>query len=208
MSRSKPKRRFAWQTVARASALRASFQDVRRRIDGEAFTQSSAVSPSVEVFFQRVTGPETAPEAIFGVHVKEFEREWRDRRRQMGLSELDENLPFVLHAANIAALRPRPWSPNPPSDQDVASVREWLDRVFDYAKRLPSSVPALVTAIEANKIADHNVEAYLAHPVKVRGLIEWLHRNHGVDLRARVLPLLSDRTGPYDLNVMLGPPPG
>ena len=116
-------------------------------------------------------------------------------------------MPFALYAANIAKLRPRPWSPNSPSDQDVASVRDWLDLLFDHAKRLPSSVDGLAAAIEANKIADHNAEAYLGHPVKVRGLVEWLHRNHGVDLRARVLPHLRDHTEPYDVNVMLGPPP-
>ena len=38
---------------------------------------------------------------------------------------------------------------------------------------------------------------------KVRGLVEWLHRVHDIDVREPVLPLLSDRTEPYDVNVML-----
>jgi hypothetical protein len=39
--------------------------------------------------------------------------------------------------------------------------------------------------------------------VKVRGLVEWLRRVHGIDVGERGLPLLADRTEPYDPKVML-----
>jgi hypothetical protein len=204
----RPKRGFEWGALARAAAERARYERAPYQLEGDTFIRKGAVSPFVQIFFQRVTNTETAPVAFLGVHVDEFEREWRDRLRRTAVPEAHEFPPFALHAANIESMRPRPWPPNSPSEEDAASVTDWIDRAFEYTKRLPSSLPALVAALEANRIAGHNVEAYLAHPVKVRGLIEWLHRNHGVDLRARVLPLLSDRTGPYDLNVMLGPPPG
>jgi hypothetical protein len=207
MRRSNPKEGFAWGALARTAAEQAGYQDAPYLLEGTAFTREGGVSPFVQVFFQRVTNTETAPVAFLGVHVTDFEREWRDRLRRTAESEVGEFPPFALHAMNVWGLMERPWSPNSPAEEDIAAVQDWLDRVFDYAKRLPPSVPALVAAIEANKIADHNVEAYLGHPVKVRGLVEWLHRNHGVDLRSRVLPLLSDRTEPYDLNIMLGPPP-
>jgi hypothetical protein len=64
----------------------------------------------------------------------------------------------------------------------------------------------LVQAIETNKIADHSVEAYCGHSVKVRGLIQWLRRAQGVDVSERLLPLLTDDTEPYDVAVMLGEP--
>jgi hypothetical protein len=64
----------------------------------------------------------------------------------------------------------------------------------------------LMAAIEANRIADHEVWAYLGHPVKVRGLVDWMRRAHGVDVGGRLLPLLSDRTDPYDVQTMLGRP--
>jgi hypothetical protein len=207
MSRSKLKDGFAWKALAKAAAERAGYHDAPYVLEGDTFTRKGAVSPLVQVFFRRVTNRETAPMAFLGVHVDEFEREWCGRLRGTAVSEAGEFPPFALHVANMAELRPRPWSPNSPSGQDVALVEDWLDRAFDYAKRLPSNLPELVAAIEANKIADHNVEAYLGHPVKVRGLVEWLHRKHGVDVSARVLPLLSDDTEPYDLNLMLGPPP-
>ncbi len=86
-------------------------------------------------------------------------------------------------------------------------MQDWLGRVFDYAKRrLPSGVPALVSAFDAGRIADHSVEAYLGHPVKVRGLVGWLRRARGIDVGERVLPLLGGRTEPYDVSAMLGPP--
>ena len=207
MSPSRARRGFAWNALARAAAGRAGFHDAPYSLEGDTFTRHGAVSPFVQIFFRRVTNTETSPAAFVGVHVDEFEREWRGRLRRTAVSELGEFPPFALHVANMAVLRPRPWSPNSPSAEDVASVEEWLDRVFDYAKRLPSSLPALVAAIEANKIGDHIVEFYLGHPVKVRGLVEWLGRTHGVDVRERVLPLLGDDTEPYDLNVMLRPPP-
>ena len=112
---------------------------------------------------------------------------------------------FGLNALNVRALRPRPWSPDPPSAEDVAALGEWFDRVFEYAsRRLPSSMDSLVAAIEANRIADHDVGAYHGHPVKVRGFVDWLRRTHAVDLGPRLLPLLPNRTEPYDVSVMLG----
>lgn len=206
MRRTDPGKFFAWGALARTAAERAGFQDGPYQLEGNTFNRKGVVSPLVQVFFQRVTNTETAPVAFVGVHVDDFEREWRDRLLRTTVSEVGEFPPFALHAMNIAAFRPRPWSQNLPGDEDIAAVRDWLDRVFDYAnRRLPSSVAALAAAIEANKIADHNVEAYLGHPVKVRGLVGWLRRVHGVDVSGRVLPLLGDRTEPYDVSVMLDP---
>jgi hypothetical protein len=147
-----------------------------------------------------------APYALLGVHVDKFEREWRDRLRQTNSQgNLGEAPPFCIQSLNVMA---RPWSAYSPSEQHIAAVRDWLDRTFDYAKgRLPTSLTSLVAAIEANRIADHDVEAYLGHPLKVRGFIEWLHCVHGVDIGARIHPLLSDRTDPYDAAVMMAPWP-
>jgi len=191
-----------------AAARRAGYQRAPYLLEGDTFSREGVISPLVQIFFQRVTNTETAPVAFLGLHVNDFEREWRDRLRRTTVPEANEFPPFALHALNIRALRERPWSPNLPSVQDIVILQDWLDCVFDYAKRLPSNLPSFAAAIEANKIADHSVEFYLGHPVKVRGLVEWLRRNHGVDLSERVLPLLGDETEPYDLSVMLGPPPG
>ena len=51
-------------------------------------------------------------------------------------------------------------------DKDVAAVRDYIDRAFEYAKRLPSSIDSLAAAIQANKIGDHEVWFYLGHSVK------------------------------------------
>ena len=195
---------FEWAALAEQSAERAGFRPLRCPMEGQAFSLGGEVSPSVQIFFRRVTFAEIAPEIFFGVHVEPFELEWRGRLARTGLAPEFESPALGLHVANVAGLRPRPWSAISPSDEDVAQVREWLDRAFEYAKRLPSSVTGLVASIEVNKIVDHNVEAYLGHPVKVRGFADWLHRVHGVELSERLFPLLSDRTEPYDLDIMLG----
>ena len=207
MSPSRSKSGFAWDELTRAVAGRAGFQPAPYVLEGGSFTRGSAVSPFVQVFFQHVTNRQTAPAAFVGVHVDDFEREWRARLRRNGAAEAGEFPPFALHAMNVASLRPRPWATNSPDANEVAAVQEYLDRTFAYAsQRLPSSLPSLMTAIEANRIADHTVEFYLGHPVKVRGFVEWLRRVQGVDVGDRVLPLLSDYTEPYDVNAMLGPP--
>jgi hypothetical protein len=205
MNQNRARRGFAWDALSRAAAKRAGYQDAPYQLEGMSFLRKTGVSPFVQVIFRRVTASDTAPAAYLGVHVDEFEREWRGRLRLTAESGIGEFPPFALYSMNIEPIMERPWSPNSPSDQDVASVEAWLDRAFEYAKRLPSSLPALVTAIVANRIADHPLEFYLGHPVKVRGLVQWLLRVHDVDVRERVLPLLSDRTEPYDVNVMLGP---
>jgi len=208
MTVNKSRRRFAWSALARTFAAHASFHVVGSSRWGEDFSLPGDVAPWVQVSFQRVTNRETAPDVRLGVWLADFERDWRARLEHTAVSEIGEFPPLGLYFMNIASLMPRPWAPNPPADEDIAAVREWFDRVFDYAKRrLPSSVAALAAAVEANKIADHNVEAYLRHPVKVRGLVGWLRRTHGIDISERVLPLLGDRTEPYDVSVMLGPPP-
>lgn len=86
-------------------------------------------------------------------------------------------------------------------------MRDYLGQAFEYAKqRLPFSLERLVAAIEADKIGDHAVWAWFGHPVKVWGFVQWLHRTHGIDVSAHVLPTLTDRTDPYDVQVMLGEP--
>jgi len=87
-------------------------------------------------------------------------------------------------------------------------MAEWLDRAFEYAKRLPSSMESLIAAIESARMVDHTVEGYFGHPVKVRGFVEWLRRTHGVDVGGELLPGLDPRTEPYDVDAMLGRPSG
>lgn len=63
-------------------------------------------------------------------------------------------------------------------DKDVAAVRDYIDRAFEYAKRLPSSIDSLAAAIQANKIGDHEVWFYLGHSVKVRRFVQWMRLGH------------------------------
>jgi len=194
-----------WARFAAQSARNAGYAETPCPLEGQPFSLPGEVAPCVQVFVRRVTFNEVAPEAFIGVYLEAFERGWRDRLIRTGLDPKHQTPTFGLHIANVLRLGLTPWAPNAPSDQDVAAVKDWLDRVFDYAKRLPSSLDSLVAAINANKIADHNVEAYLGHPVKVRGFVQWLRREHGIDIGDRLLPLLSDRTEPYDVRAMLGP---
>lgn len=196
-----------WAAVAKDAAGRAGFDRVGYPLQGgDAFRLAWPVSPCVQFFIQRVTATEVAPLAFVGVYVEAFEGEWRDRLLQTDLSPELDDLPFGLHVGNVAGLRPRPWVPTSPSDQDIIAVQVWLGRVFEYARRLPSSIGALVTAVEANQIADHTLAAYRGHSLKVRGLVQWLRRTHGIDVGAQILPLLTDQTDPYDVRVMLGEP--
>jgi hypothetical protein len=207
MAENDSSRRFLWNVLARTVAQHAHFHIIDTSRWGDEFSLSGEIAPWVHVSFRRVTNKETAPSARLGVRVAEFERDWRVRLRRTAVSDADEFPPLDLHFMNISSLMPRPWSPNSPTEEDITVVRDWLDRVFDYAtRRLPSSVAALAAAVEAGKIADDNVEAYLGHPVKVRGLVSWLQRAHGIDISERVLPLLGDRIEPYDVDTMLGPP--
>jgi hypothetical protein len=197
---------FQWGLLIRRAADRAGYQDVHGHLRGEAFSLGGEVSPSVQVFIQPVTNADVAPIVFFGLHVNDFERDWRARLGRTALpAEFRDDPPFCLNAVNVKTLGERPWSPKSPSDRDVAAVQDWLDRAFVYARSLPANMPGLIAAIEANHIGDHEVWAYLGHPVKVRGFVGWLSRAKGVDLGARLLPLLSDRTEPYAVNAMLGP---
>ena len=194
----------ALSVLPEQSAKHAGFKPAPRPLLGQTFILGGEVSPSVQVFLQCVTDTDVAPYVYFGVYVEAFEQDWHDRLLRTDVPPESEGLPLSLHSLNMKSLSPRPWCPIPASVQDAASVREWLDRAFEYARRLPSSIDSLVAAIEANRIVDHILEAYLAHPVRVRGLLQWLRREHGVSLEERVLPLLSDRTGLYDVQMMLG----
>lgn len=198
---------FAWAGVAKDVADRAGYELVSYSVwGGLAFKLPRPVSPCIQFFIQRVASGQVAPLAFVGIYVEAFEREWRDRLLQTNVSPDLDDLPFGLHVANISSLRPRPWVPTSPSDEDVGVVDSWLARVFEYAKRLPSSMDALVSAIETDKIADHNLEAYRGHSLKVCGFVRWLRRTRGVDVRERLMPLLTDQTEPYDVGVMLGEP--
>lgn len=197
-------RNLPWSGIAEEAAGRAGFTKPPYPLLGQAFYLGGEVSPSVLVGFQRVAPKTVAPEVAVGVYIEPFEREWLDRLLRTDSSPEYEGPAFGLHGANVRALRPRPWCSDPPSAEDIAALGEWFDRAFEYAKRLPSSMDSLVAAIEANRIADHDVGAYHGHPVKVRGFVDWLRRARGVDLGPKLLPLLPDRTEPYDVNVMLG----
>lgn len=205
--KSKARTGFAWAVVAKEEAERAGFERVSYSVwGGDAFRLAGPVSPCVQFFIQPVTSGQVAPLAFVGIYIEAFERQWRDRLLQTEMSPELDDLPFGLHVANVASLMPRPWVPTSPSNEDIGAVRNWLGRLFDYARRLPSTMDALVYAIGTGRIADHSLEAYRGHSVKLRGLVRWLHRTHGVDVSDRLLPLLTDRTEPYDVNKMLDAP--
>ena len=203
---------YDWASLVRLSAERAGFNK-STLLRGQSFSKGGEVSPSLQFFLQRVTNTEVAPIAWLGVYVEEFEREWLDRLRHVTSSpqDLDEDPPFCLLADNIERLRPRPWAPaNTPSSEDAASMRLWCDHVFEHAEALPSSMPDLITAITKNDLDGRGCKLWncVGHPVKVRGFVGWLARNHGLVIPERRLAELPDRTEPYDLSVMLDDRPG
>ena len=208
MSRTRANRGYAWDALATRSAERGGFERLGSYLEGQPFGLGGAVSPTVQVFFQRITFTEVGPVVWLGVYVDAFEDEWRDRRLMTGLPAKGQSPVFALDGANVRCLSPRPWVSISPSDQEVADMAEWLDRAFEYAKRLPSSMESLIAAIESTRMVDHTVESYLGHPVKVRGFVEWLRRTHGVDVGGELLPGLDPRTEPYDVDAMLGRPSG
>src|SRR5580704_6547845 len=120
MRRNRAKDPIEWAVIARQSAERAGFRPSPYPMAVETFCRGGDVSPIVQVFFQRVTFAETAPEALFGIDVEPFEREWRDRLSRTDLAPEFESPALGLHVANVACLSPRPWSANSPSAQDVA----------------------------------------------------------------------------------------
>jgi hypothetical protein len=197
-----------WAAFAEGAAEAAGFHRVEWPLESGSFGLGGEVSPHVAIRFQRVTDTNVAPEVVVGVYSEAFEREWGDRLRRTSLRlDVGEAPPFSLLALNIDGLVPRPWTPRSPSDEDVAELKDYLDRSFEYAKRrLPSNIDSLVAAIEADKIGDHPVWFYLGHPVKVRGFVQWLRRTHGVDVGDRLLSGLDDETEPYDVKVMLDAP--
>jgi hypothetical protein len=206
MSRNSQTRPFNWKDLARQSAERFGFHHVGWPLAAGSFGQGGEVSPHAEIRFQRVTTTEVAPAAFVGVYAEAFEREWGERLKRTSLPpRFEESPPFVLHALNIDELGARPWVANKPSGQDVAEMRDYLARVFSYATTLPSSFSDLVKAIEARRIGGYDIGAYLGHPFKVRGFVEWLQRERNLSIAESVLPLLSDRVGPYDVAVMLAP---
>lgn len=199
---------FDWASVVRRSAVKAQFLDTPL-LRGQAFNLGGEVAPSVQVFFQPVTKVQVAPIAFLGIYVEQFERAWMDRLRQTALSSEapQEDPPFVTLADNFVGLRPRPWAPpRSPSGEDIATTEDWFGRVFAYAKRLPRSMPDLISAIAEDSIDGEGLWAYLGHPVKVRGFAEWLRRTRGVNVAEQLLPQLEDRTDPYDVALMLDDP--
>ena len=77
MNQNRARRGFAWDALSRAAAKRAGYQDAPYQLEGMSFLRKTGVSPFVQVIFRRVTASDTAPAAYLGVHVDEFEREWR-----------------------------------------------------------------------------------------------------------------------------------
>jgi hypothetical protein len=198
---------FDWALIARISAERAHFQDAPL-LHGDSFRLGGDVAPSVQVYFQRVAGRRIAPTAILGVHVEDFEREWRERLKRAKSRDLEGNPPFGRQAINVDGLSPRPWvAPTQPPPEDIAAMRRWFDRVFASVRRFPQSMPSLIDAIEHDNIDGAPLWCYMGHPVKVRGFVQWLRRTHGVNLGEHLLPTLEDRTEPFDVNVMLDDPP-
>lgn len=199
-------KRRAWTALAKGSAERAGFAEAPWPLRSWSFGLLGEVSPYVEIYFQQVTNTNAAPAVYLGMYAEAFELEWGDRLRRTSLPQLyEEPPPFMLFALNIDCLCPRPWPSNSSSDQELAEVRDYLDRAFEYAKGFPTSVDRLVAAIQADRLGEHNVWACRGHSVKVRGFVQWLHRVHGIDLGDRLLAGLSDETEPYDVDVMLGP---
>src|ERR1700722_6140311 len=100
MRRNRAKEAFAWPALARQSAERGGFRPSPYPMAVETFCRAGDVSPIVQVFFQRVTFAETAPEALLGIDVEPFEREWRDRLSRTDLAPAFESPSFGLHVAN------------------------------------------------------------------------------------------------------------
>jgi hypothetical protein len=203
MSHRSAKDCFDWAALAERSAEAAGYRRLHFPTAEPAFRLEGEVAPYLEVFFQHVTNTHVAPEALLGIYVEAFERDWCERLQRTSEPLTGERPPFLLLAANVKELMQRPWSPNSPLPPDVDAVRGYLDRTFEYAKRLPSSMETLVAAIQANKIGDHEVWFYRGHSVKVRRFVQWMRRVHGVDLGDRLLAGLDDETEPYDVRVML-----
>jgi hypothetical protein len=195
-----------WIAVAREAASRAQFRPVETPLQGEAFCLPGEVCPSVQVFFQKITRSEIAPDAWLGLYVPEFERDWRERLPSGPLKSLPDEPPLGVLAANIERLRPRPWVAASPTAQGVAAVGEWLDRAFECAATFPTNMPSLIETIRRNNIAGFELWALHGHPVKVRGFAGWLRRTHGVDLSESLLRGIDSRVEPYDASVMLDSP--
>ena len=198
--------RFDWAALAVQAAEAAGYARVPFPAAALAFRLDGKVAPYVDIFFQHVTNTHIAPEVHLGVYVEEFERDWCERLQRTSEPVAGERPAFLLLINNVKQFIERPWSPRLPSEQDIAAVRDYLDRAFEYAKRLPCSMDSLVAAIQANKIADHEVWFYCGHPVKVRRFVQWMRRVCGIDLGDRLLAGLRDETEPYDVNVMLDAP--
>jgi hypothetical protein len=203
MSRSSIAECFDWAALARQAAEAAGYTRVPLPPADFAFRFDGQVAPYLDVGFQQVTDTHLAPEVHLGIYIEEFERDWCERLQRTSEPLAGERPPFLLLIANVKEFMDRPWSPKSPSPQDVAAVRDYLDRAFEYAKRLPRSIDNLVAAIQANKIGDHEVWFYCGHSVKVRRFVQWMRRVHGVDLGDRLLAGLDDETEPYDVRVML-----
>jgi len=129
-----------WIALAEQAAKRAGFEAVRYPLVGQAFSLGGEVAPSLQLFFQRVTFTEIAPEAFLGVYVEAFEREWGERLSRTVLPpEFDgDSPPFALHIANVGRLRPRPWVSNSPTEEGVAAVLDWLGRAFEWRPSRPT----------------------------------------------------------------------
>src|SRR5215469_16023958 len=125
MSRNRSEQPFDWASLAEQAAANAGYARLQFPTAEPAYRLEGEVAPYLEVFFQHVTNIHVAPEALLGIWVEEFEREWCERLQRTSEPLFGERPPFLLLAANVKQLMARPWSSNPPSAEDIAEVRDY-----------------------------------------------------------------------------------
>src|ERR1700722_16448467 len=130
MGRSSLAKRFDWDALARHAAGQAGYERLQFATVAPAFRLNGEVAPYLDILFQPVTDTHLAPEVHLGIYIEEFERDWCERLQRRSQPVTGERPAFLLLADNVKQFMERPWSPKSPSPQDVAAVRDYLDRAF------------------------------------------------------------------------------